>query len=367
MTLSRREKLLGGLDLPNMVGVEIGALANPFVRREDGEIMYVDYTDRDTLVAKYKSDPHVNVDNIVHVDAIWGDNTLDDAVKGRKVDYVVASHVIEHVPDMITWLNEIRSILKESGSVRLIVPDRRFTFDFLREETRVSDLLASYAVRARIPQPYSVIDHAMNVTTVDCQAAWEGKIDADKLVRLHAFDGVLKLAHDVVNNKAYHDVHCWVFTPKSFARLMGRLGELGLLDFACEGFHDTEAGFFDFFITLRPESSKEKIIESWKQVELEAQDHTFSAKQHEGQESQTDLQEQVRRLQSENERLKHLEQEIAIATAEKYQLCEEIKKSSQNIQRMGRDIVDIRNSTSWQITAPLRAASTAFRQMFSRK
>ncbi len=339
MAISRREKLLGGLDLPNMVGVEIGALANPFVRRVDGEILYVDHADRDTLVAKYAQDPNVITNNIVHVDAIWGDNTLSDAVKGRKVDYVVASHVIEHVPDMITWLNEIRSILNEWGSVRLIVPDRRFTFDFLREETRLSDLLASYAVRARIPQPYSVIDHVMNVIVMDCQTAWEGRIDPDGLYKYHDFTDALNLARDVVNNKTYHDVHCWVFTPKSFARLMGRLGELGLLDFACAGFHDTETGFLDFFVTLRPESSKEKIIESWRQVEREAKDHASSVRQIEERKAQAALRGQAEHLQSENERLKHLEQEIAA----------------------------LRNSTSWQVTAPLRAASTAFRQMFNRR
>jgi SAM-dependent methyltransferase len=339
MAMARREKLLGGLDLRNMVGVEIGALDKPLVRREDGEILYVDYTDRDTLVAKYAKDPNVITDNIVHIDAIWGDNTLSDAVKGRKVDYVVAAHVIEHVPDMITWLNEIRSILTESGSLRLIVPDRRFTFDFLREETRLSDLLTSYAVRARIPQPYSVIDHAMNVIAIDCQAAWEGRIDPDALQKCRDFTGALNLARDVVNNKTYHDVHCWVFTPKSFARLMGRLGELGLLDFACARFHDTETGFLEFFVTLRPESSKEKIIESWKQVEFEAEDHAFSVRQQEEPEAQAALQAQVKHLQSENARLKHLEQKIA----------------------------ELRNSTSWQVTAPLRAASTAFRQMFNHR
>src|SRR5258708_2223917 len=115
MNNAQRKKLLHGLDVSKLVGVEIGALDKPYVRREDGEVLYVDYTDRDTLVQKYKDDPHVNVGNIVHVDAIWGHNTLAGAVRDRKVDYVVASHVIEHVPDLITWLSELRSILKETG------------------------------------------------------------------------------------------------------------------------------------------------------------------------------------------------------------------------------------------------------------
>src|SRR5580658_7325812 len=102
--MDRREIILNGLDLSKLVGVEIGALDKPLVRRQDGEVIYVDHADRETLVEKYKADPNVNKDSLVHVDAIWGENTLADAVSYRKVDYVVASHVIEHVPDLITWL-----------------------------------------------------------------------------------------------------------------------------------------------------------------------------------------------------------------------------------------------------------------------
>ncbi len=52
-------------------------------------------------------------------------------------DLLVASHVIEHVPDLITWLREIASVLKPTGQARLAIPDRRYTFDLLRVETQL--------------------------------------------------------------------------------------------------------------------------------------------------------------------------------------------------------------------------------------
>jgi predicted SAM-dependent methyltransferase len=35
---------------------------------------------------------------------------------------VIASHVIEHTPDLVTWLAEIRAILQPNGTLRLAIP-----------------------------------------------------------------------------------------------------------------------------------------------------------------------------------------------------------------------------------------------------
>src|SRR5258708_2170191 len=105
--MDRKNKLIAGLELKESVGMEIGALCRPVVTRSDGEILYIDHTDSQSLREKYRADPDVNIAEIVDVDGIWGSNTLSDAIGGRKVDYIIASHVIEHVPDLITWLSEL--------------------------------------------------------------------------------------------------------------------------------------------------------------------------------------------------------------------------------------------------------------------
>ncbi|MFL9963462.1 methyltransferase domain-containing protein [Paraburkholderia sediminicola] len=102
---------------------------------------------------------------------MWGTNTLEQALGGKRVDYVVASHFIGHVPDLIAWLNELRSVLNPGGEVRLIVPDKRFTFDCFGEETRIASVLYNNLIRARIPQPQILIDYCINVAEVDCVSA----------------------------------------------------------------------------------------------------------------------------------------------------------------------------------------------------
>jgi 2-polyprenyl-3-methyl-5-hydroxy-6-metoxy-1,4-benzoquinol methylase len=45
---------------------------------------------------------------------------------------IAAHHVIEHVPDLIYWFEQIESLLAEDGSLCLSVPDRRYTFFYFR-------------------------------------------------------------------------------------------------------------------------------------------------------------------------------------------------------------------------------------------
>lgn len=180
----RRDKILAGLDLPSLAGVEIGALTRPLVAKSEGNIFYVDHAGTNTLKDQYRLHHWVDTTQIVDVEGIWGNNSLQDCIgPGRKVDYVVASHVIEHTPDMITWLGEIRAILVPNGTLRLAIPDRRYTFDYLRFETRVHDVLDAYLQRTRTPLPRLVIEHHSLLRQVDAKAAWDGTLNRSDLER----------------------------------------------------------------------------------------------------------------------------------------------------------------------------------------
>ena len=109
--------MVHGLDLATMVGAEIGPLDKPVVAKSAGQVIYIDHVDTDALRAKYADDPMVDTGKL-HVDAIWGAMTLHEAIAQYSrteegafaadgCNYVIASHVIEHVPDMVSWLQEI--------------------------------------------------------------------------------------------------------------------------------------------------------------------------------------------------------------------------------------------------------------------
>jgi Methyltransferase domain len=271
--MDRRTRILAGLNVGHSVGVEIGALDKPLVTREMGEILYVDHADTATLRKKYQEDPGVRADAIVDVDGVWGTNTLLEAIGGRKVDYVLASHVIEHVPDLITWLNELESILAPGGQIRFVIPDMRYTFDCLRRETVFSDVLPAYIARARRPMPREVIDFICNAADVRSDLLWHKPARQAVTRKLYHFADAAQLGEASMRGE-YHDVHCWTFTPASFARLMSEIGAAGLSNLACRAFTDTPIGGMEFYVSLAVLATADAL--PWAQMERAARPNPSS-------------------------------------------------------------------------------------------
>lgn len=262
---SRRDKILASLDLPSLDGVEIGALSVPLVTPAEGRIFYVDYQGTEALRDHYRAAPNIDVSRIVKVDAIWGDRTLQACIgPERKMDYVVASHVIEHTPDLITWLGEVREILRQSGTLRLAIPDRRYTFDYLRAETRIHDVLDAYMRKARSPLPRAILDHHLNLVELDSRTAWDQPVNPAALPRRYHPRHAMALAEEAMRTGRYIDVHCWVFTPASFAALCEEMVALDLIDFGCHYWFDTPRHGLEFYVGMTIRDSKADRIASWR-------------------------------------------------------------------------------------------------------
>lgn len=62
----------------------------------------------------------------------------------RSQDFVIASHLLEHVKDPIATLAEWHRGLKRGGTLYLVIPDMRGTFDVSRERTPLLHLIADH-------------------------------------------------------------------------------------------------------------------------------------------------------------------------------------------------------------------------------
>jgi SAM-dependent methyltransferase len=250
-TLTRREKFFGALDLRHAVGIEIGPLTTPIVSKQESEVYYVDHTDRDGLRAKYATDPNVDKEKIVETDAIWGSRTLRECfADGRLFDYVIASHVIEHVPDMLGWLHEIGQVLSPSGELMLAIPDKRYTFDILRQPSRLSEVIDAYLQRYRRPMPAQLFDYNVNSVEVDMVAAWNGTLDMANLKHYVNARYALDRSTEAVRDGAYIDAHCWVFTANTLLRLLAYLVDLDLLPYRCARFFPPERNTNEMILVL---------------------------------------------------------------------------------------------------------------------
>jgi hypothetical protein len=249
--VDRTERLVAGIDLRNGKGLELGPLTNPVVTRSMGDIRYLDHVDTDALRARYASHDGFDVDSIVDIDyAINGESIRSAVGDDAPFAYVVASHVIEHVPDLIGWLDDLRRVLRDDAVVSLAIPDHRRTFDALRSPTVAADVLQAHLDGATAPSPRQVYDHYSSAVSWRGSISWGEEPPFEELVPVHSEDEAFERATSAGRSGDYDDVHCWVFTPRSFCRLFASLQRMQLVPFSVVDCSDTIGG--EFFATLRP-------------------------------------------------------------------------------------------------------------------
>jgi SAM-dependent methyltransferase len=253
------QKITRHLDLDRMRGLEIGPLYKPQIRRDQGNIRYLDHATSDELKDKYASDasaaPHIG--DIVDVDYVWvpGKRLADVVGDDGPFDYVIASHVFEHLPNPVGWLQQIREILSSDGMLTLVIPDKRYCFDAKRSLTTPAQLIDAHLRDLEFPSFHQIFDHHSGfLGDVDVVDLWDVRLDVRQLQRQDVADPVrfaFERCQHLSRSGQYEDVHCSTFTPESFLDLLATLARLDLLRLEVVDFFDTERYDFQFFTTLR--------------------------------------------------------------------------------------------------------------------
>jgi len=262
--LDRKSKLL--IRIPAVTdkdGLEIGPLYRPTISKieSNGRIQYVDVFTAETLRELNKNNPDIpDLSLIVETDLIWGEKTLPELAGGKQYDYVIASHIIEHVPNMLGWLKEIGEVVRDNGILSLAIPDKRYTFDLLRDLSTPGMLIEAYLIHRRKPGPREVFDFAFGARTVDVVSAWEGTLDKTTLPHFTDLQGAFDIAKFCLEN--YKDVHVNVFTPASFLDLVEIASRLELVDFTIVYFSETARNTGEFFVSM------ERVPRSLNQPEI---------------------------------------------------------------------------------------------------
>lgn len=239
--ISYEDKLLGTLELSTGKGAEIGPLNIPITSKRSGNVLYVDHLDTDGLRKKYPT-----VEGIVEVDRPMVNGSLKETlISDAPLDYLVASQVFEHVPNPIRWLQEAAAVLRTGGRLAVSLPDRRMTFDLLREETQAADIVAAYLENATVPTVRCVYDHHSLASFVNMDWASSESVFPEDVVSGRgaikpklAADEHMPLVYRAREGE-YLDVHAWVFTPPSFLLVMAQLAGDGFLPFRLHQFYPT--------------------------------------------------------------------------------------------------------------------------------
>jgi SAM-dependent methyltransferase len=122
-------------------GIEIGALHNPM--EVDSARTTVRYVDRMSLDEQRRHYPELSGYSLVRPDIIASADSLPVVADGSQ-DFVIANHLLEHLPDPIGAMREWYRVLRPGGTLFLALPDKRLTFDKDRPRTTLEHLIADH-------------------------------------------------------------------------------------------------------------------------------------------------------------------------------------------------------------------------------
>lgn len=319
--MNRKKNILKKIDLSRSVGLELGPLHRPILTKDICKVFYVDHMSTLELRKKYEGHPF-DLNSIADVDHVIGNNTLKHTMGNKKFDFVVASHVIEHIPNIVAWLEDVASVLKPGGILSLVIPDMRYTFDIARWPSRPSEIIGAYLDGVTKSTSSMIYDAKSEFQETTPQRAWIGLVD-DVLSGPSKNQLLEALNWCKVNQEpgSYVDIHCYTFTPNSFMDIIRQLICHDLIDFEIAYFKDTDMNELEFFVSLRRISGKRNSKQQLSTVPR-------------------------------------------ISAPKKYMsiLLENDRMRTENIH-LHEQIRSLQNSKSWKLTRPIRQTSVIFKKI----
>lgn len=327
--MDRVEKVFAFTDKSGR-GLEFGPSYRPLAPKAAGfDVVTVDHATREELVEKYRAYERTQeqLDAIEEVDLVWAGGSFADLVD-EEFDFIIASHFIEHTVDMIGFLQDCERMLKPGGVLTLVVPDKRFCFDMFQPLTTVGDVIDGHLSSLQYHPAGAVVDHFAYTCTRGGTGAWGHKSrEPIKLNQVDLAPNKNKLESGI-EQAGYIDVHRWKFTPSSFTLLMQDLRDLGYLQMAEVGGFGTTG--CEFFVSLTMDAGSVERRDRFDLL-LKTEVELRSVRIPELDPLDTDP-------RSQTARIAHLREKVA-----------KLKKENRQLKR----------STSWRVTKPIRQATNA--------
>lgn len=245
--MTRTERLLQHVNRQGR-GIEIGPSHSPVAPKRDGfDVRIIDTLDQAGLRAKYATHA-VDRDRIEAVDYVWtGQRYADLVPPPHAFDWIIASHVIEHTPDLIAFLNDCAALLAPEGVLSLAIPDKRYCFDRFRPTSALAHVLDAHLRGATHHSPGSIAEFMLNAVSRGGSIAWSPEA-AGEFKALCSLEEVAAHFREARTAPSGLDVHAWCFTPASFRLLVRDLNALGLIALREVASHPTDAS--EFYVTL---------------------------------------------------------------------------------------------------------------------
>lgn len=243
LAMGRQRAVAQRVRLATGRGLEISPGSAPLIRREDaGDLIYCDKVGGDAWTSTYGKHGEM-----MKTDITLGTKRLDEVFPAAHFDYVVSSHVLEHIPDFVGFFKSVETVLKPNGDLVMIVPDKRYTFDILREPSSIEQIERAHKLQLVHPSDdmirdfFTHIDHAATA-----EGLWAGTHQPKPSF---SADRVEERLSQI--NPETIDLHCWVFTPATMWTLLGYVCEVHVPSLSIVDVSDTPHGSIEFLVHMR--------------------------------------------------------------------------------------------------------------------
>jgi SAM-dependent methyltransferase len=252
--------------------LEFGPLISPLVSRKDyPNIYFADIRSTEDIKKLYTSNDYleatgltVDIDLVAEIDYVVTKSYTETFKNEKKFDVVYLSHVIEHMPDVISFLKDVINILSKDGKLILLYQDARYCFDHFRNGTTFIDAYDVYENQS--VNGKAVFDFTYNVVQENIPAFfWDASTVMD-ILPTNKFTSALKSYDKATANELPDDVHFWPFSDYQFVKFLYDMDRAGLLDFDISYFHETQLNTQEFMIVLTPKKSKSLNYDKYQKI-----------------------------------------------------------------------------------------------------
>ena len=167
-------------------GVEVGALWRPFPVPARARVWYIDRLNGDGLNEHYPElDGHIRLPDVLA-------DATDLPLAAGSLDFLIASHVLEHLPFPLAALRAWHRVLAPGGALLLRVPDKRHTFDRDRTRTPLAHLLNEHNDPASFGLREHYADWVTNVgglrpKTAECERTIDDLMRRNYSIHFHTW------------------------------------------------------------------------------------------------------------------------------------------------------------------------------------
>lgn len=180
------------------------------------------------------------IDKIPEVDYLVPSNDHTAVVK-ETFDYVMANHVLEHVPNLIEWLRTVNRMLVDGGILFMALPDKESAFDRYRPDTPFSHILHGY---------YVGVTEISHEHLLEIEVSYDKEFVGERMEIVERLDPERLRA--CMDRTPHVGIHCHVFQCETFLdKVLRPILHMELVDFDIVGFHDSQSNHGKFTVVLK--------------------------------------------------------------------------------------------------------------------